>query len=566
MRKYLLLKRKEIKFFIFPFLFLIIINLIYSLPNDANNRINFNYPVSVNYSSVNVNNSNYLDGIDSAGFCRINYYTNLGSVAITNGTDPSDKYIVLAGGNEAGYFVNGNYKAYLSQNNGAGYFTDGLSNVYMGTSTTAIGGNKGSNYFYFGANPYDTAIGSFYNGVNWVRIGYQGKGVISSDGVNECNLTDGTYAIKTKGNSYFQGSLKITDGTDYIDLLNPYYIVYADSSGSGGSKYSYFTDGTHSVQLADGSYSISTNGDSSFTGHTYFYNDITIANKGEFGSSIYAVIGDSDTTYHYFTGNDKTAYLTTPDYAGQFIGNVLVSGNMSVVNLNTTGNINTPSNITSNMIEVSNGLYNNLPVRSKSLRTTGFYFTTTPTIEFVISGSRNMAIGYNYVTFAQNGVKFTRDNNKTTFSAWETSKTWRDFMQTDVNDNTTAISFYNYNLSTTGNIYANDYITTSKVADVNDGELALDKLNNMDEWLLNDKIQYDKHYAHKQFIKQIPDKVVEKKIIAEDGNMITINETLYKNVLTNGLSMETRVAEMEKMIYELKKEICILNASSEVCI
>jgi hypothetical protein len=47
----------------------------------------------------------------------------------------------------------------------------------------------------------------------------------------------------------------------------------------------------------------------------------------------------------------------------------------------------------------------------------------------------------------------------------------------------------------------------------------------MGEWLKKGKIQYDKHYAHTE--------VGSKK----------------------GLSMETRIAEMEKMIYELNQEV-----------
>jgi hypothetical protein len=75
-----------------------------------------------------------------------------------------------------------------------------------------------------------------------------------------------------------------------------------------------------------------------------------------------------------------------------------------------------------------------------------------------------------------------------------------------------------------GVIRANDFITLSKVADVE--EKALSKIENLSEWKnVKGEIDYEKHYAY-----------VEREV---DG------------VTERGLSMEGRIASMEKMIYEL---------------
>lgn len=61
---------------------LISISLISSLPNDNNNQINFNYPTNINYSSVNTNNSQYLQGLTPIQVANLfteqdpNYFSN----------------------------------------------------------------------------------------------------------------------------------------------------------------------------------------------------------------------------------------------------------------------------------------------------------------------------------------------------------------------------------------------------------------------------------------------------------------------------------------------------------
>jgi len=81
-----------------------------------------------------------------------------------------------------------------------------------------------------------------------------------------------------------------------------------------------------------------------------------------------------------------------------------------------------------------------------------------------------------------------------------------------------------------GYVVADGYITKSKVANIN--EDSLKKLDNMDKWKKNDgSINYEEHYAY-----------------VDLGNG------------KKGLSMETRVAEMEKMIWELNNIVIKLKS------
>jgi hypothetical protein len=119
------------------------------------------------------------------------------------------------------------------------------------------------------------------------------------------------------------------------------------------------------------------------------------------------------------------------------------------------------------------------------------------------------------------------------------------------------------NVLVDGNVTATDFITASRVADVFNEKSALSNLNNIDEWLVTDIktgkkiIDYDKHYAHTTFNKlEIVDYNInyfEEEICHEntkDTCVTIVNEVktpITQITSSNGLSMETRVAEMEKM-------------------
>jgi len=133
-------------------------------------------------------------------------------------------------------------------------------------------------------------------------------------------------------------------------------------------------------------------------------------------------------------------------------------------------------------------------------------------------------------------------------------------------------------LNVDGNVYAKDFITTSKVADSKDGIKALDKISNIGEWLKNGEIQYDKHYAGVEFKKQFVKDIIityenKERCFEYDSNIIgkiekvcetksvKIETPVYDTQIVKGLSMETRVAEMEKMIYELNERIKVLEGN-----
>ncbi|MFW6130124.1 MAG: hypothetical protein ACOC56_02995 [Atribacterota bacterium] len=144
----------------------------------------------------------------------------------------------------------------------------------------------------------------------------------------------------------------------------------------------------------------------------------------------------------------------------------------------------------------------------------------------------------------------------------------------------------NGDVRVSGNVTASDFITNSKVADVNKGqEKGLDKLNNIKDWK-DDKgnINYKNHYAHQRYnvSKQVGtrnetkerevcepiyeevceyDEIEEKEIcydkeVDEECRIEEYQEEVpvYEEFEKEGLSMETRVAEMEKMIWELKNK------------
>ena len=115
----------------------------------------------------------------------------------------------------------------------------------------------------------------------------------------------------------------------------------------------------------------------------------------------------------------------------------------------------------------------------------------------------------------------------------------------------------------TGTVRATDFITTSKVADFSSDERSIDKLNNVDQWVKDDNsLDYDKHYAfisETQTMRTGYSEVLVPYENCDEYKRCTIEyeliqEPIYEDVEIKGLSMETRVAEMEKMIWELHQE------------
>jgi len=146
------------------------------------------------------------------------------------------------------------------------------------------------------------------------------------------------------------------------------------------------------------------------------------------------------------------------------------------------------------------------------------------------------------------------------------------------------------NIKASGNVTASDFITLSKVADISDGESSLEKLSNMESWVdEKGEIQYNEHYAHVELeMKRIIDYRTEtetqevcskdfqvvgtkeeihpetgEKMLVDIQEEVEVCETkevefqvpIYETYIQDGLSMETRVAEGEKMKWELLEKI-----------
>jgi hypothetical protein len=118
----------------------------------------------------------------------------------------------------------------------------------------------------------------------------------------------------------------------------------------------------------------------------------------------------------------------------------------------------------------------------------------------------------------------------------------------------------NGDLDVDGTVYADGYVTKSKVADINDGKIALDNLNNIDIWIDKDgNIDYKKHYAYFPYTSKVL--TGYENVTKKDGEII--ERPIYEIKEMEGLSLEVRIAEMEKMIYELNEKIKKLENAGE---
>ena len=139
------------------------------------------------------------------------------------------------------------------------------------------------------------------------------------------------------------------------------------------------------------------------------------------------------------------------------------------------------------------------------------------------------------------------------------------------------------NVYVNGYIHADGYITNSLVANIYDGKNALSDLDNISQWI-DDKgdIDHKEHYAFVEydtneiigyinkereetnceliFSKEEFDKnnILTKPSVPKEvciTNTIIDKIPIYGIVKHEGLDLELRISEMEKMIYELKEQI-----------
>jgi hypothetical protein len=147
------------------------------------------------------------------------------------------------------------------------------------------------------------------------------------------------------------------------------------------------------------------------------------------------------------------------------------------------------------------------------------------------------------------------------------------------------------NIYVDGYVHANGYITNSVIADSKSGESSLKKLDNIREWIdSKGNIDYSKHYAGKEYSLNkvtgykkelvddlncsfIYDKKTGELLIDDTGNpledcvkvSVLRDIPVIEEVTEQGLDLEVRVAEMEKMIWELKNALCKTDPSHVFC-
>jgi hypothetical protein len=97
------------------------------------------------------------------------------------------------------------------------------------------------------------------------------------------------------------------------------------------------------------------------------------------------------------------------------------------------------------------------------------------------------------------------------------------------------VQVWAFSTSESAKCYASDFVTNSCVPDINDGIRALDQLDNISQWINADgTVAYSNHYACVNY--QVGD------------------------TPRQGLSADTRIAQLEKMVWELNNEIQLLKA------
>lgn len=105
--------------------FIFSISLVLGLPNDANNRIDFSYSTSVNYSLVNVNNSQYLQGYTPTTL--YNYFKSL----FDSVYQPIGNYLTtwLVPDTINGYLYNDSTKIYFNESKLITYYYNATTNT-----------------------------------------------------------------------------------------------------------------------------------------------------------------------------------------------------------------------------------------------------------------------------------------------------------------------------------------------------------------------------------------------------------------------------------------------------
>lgn len=275
----------------------------------------------VNYSLVNVNNSQFLRGLtpqEVANLVPVSYSPFTNDTLTIYQADTSQR--VLIGGasddSTSALQVNGAY------NGTDGTRTTSLNNGLYSVQTNAgiyaddgVGGNGALMYNGFGVNGVRGA-----SGLSSTSAGYFYDNAGSNDWVY---LADGSYVINADGNFKINGGGEITGGTGFYvygsGQGSPYdtsrlFEVGGKGAFTDGTRTAQFTDGTSAGYFADSSKTVDILG----TGGSALSWDVPSwwgGALGGSGGSLYT--GDS-------VGNQ--VYLSDGTYAINTVGNIKTDG------------------------------------------------------------------------------------------------------------------------------------------------------------------------------------------------------------------------------------------------
>lgn len=250
-----------------------------------------------------------------------------------------------------------------------------------------------------------------------------------------------------------------------------------------------------------------------------------------------------------FTGNNMTCLLNQIDLRGTINNNPTVAQNETIIANSSDISIRTKMNMTKNSSQTIIGTDSTTNLVSAQNLGTG-------TLTRNMYGIRSMSSFYNgnnlltnyygiYINPPSPGVTDSITNSSIGLYLKEAKDAPTNYQIYSVKGDS---YFEEGNIYLDGDMHADDYITNSKVPNINDGKKALDDLKNINNWIDNVKgsINYDEHYAKVEYIQNKSTKFIDDK------------ETIFKPVIVKGLSMETRVSQSEKRDYELLEKINIL--------
>jgi hypothetical protein len=508
-----------------------------SLPNGCPEETVSSPSVSVNYSEVGVNDSFYLRGLSPQEVADLfveqdpNYFSN-----------PSDYYNSTTLPSIWTTLQNF-FGGILIQNNTLIFSSD-----YTGggeTESTSLSSFKFDNGTSGNVSLYDDSLVLMMNFDNLSSLGENDTHVKDvSRWANNGTITGATFNVSGKYGGAYQ-----FDGNDKVSITNSVSLASTSATKSFGtwiklasltSPYSMIM-GKHFYSAQYGSWGMNLNASGNPTCCFYLTS----------GTAAWCVIGDTPLTvgqwYNImcvYNGSEARTYLN-----GQVIGNISATGTLSHDDSSPT-----VIGLSGDNMWGTNGLIDEVRIYNRSL--------SQAEIQQLYRSNLNK---YNSTTWGFNSTQagttcLTRTGGTETCSSVSANSLTQYnppiIIPSEKQSNGTMSynqsGFYvDRNFTTAEYSIAKDFITLSDVPDTKDGKTALDSLNNIDTWLDDDrKIVHTNHYAFVNLTSKYP-------VGFEKGKVI------WATTSQEGLSTSKRLAEMEKMIWELRNQ---LNELNKTCI